>query len=71
MKYARISSVNTVIETFTPPAGFLLVDCFHPSIASQFVEAPDEVEPNWIKQDDGSFVAPSVPEPDPDPAQVP
>jgi hypothetical protein len=59
MKYARISSNNTAIETFTPPTGFSLADCFHPSIASQFVEVSDEVEANWIKQSDGSFIAPS------------
>lgn len=59
MKYARISSNNTVIETFTPPTGFSVADCFHPSIASQFVEVPDAVEANWIKQGDGSFIAPS------------
>jgi hypothetical protein len=59
MKYARISSNNTVIETFTPPTGFSLADCFHTSIASQFVEVSDEVEANWIKQGNGSFIAPS------------
>lgn len=59
MKYARILSNNTVIETFTPPTGFSLADCFHPSIASQFVEVSDGVEANWVKQGDGSFSAPS------------
>lgn len=61
MKYARLSTDNRVLETFSPLAGFSIADCFHPTIAQQFVEAPDEVEQNWIKQTDGSFVAPPLP----------
>jgi hypothetical protein len=63
MKYARIVS-NTVIEVFTPLEDFSIGDCFHPSIASQFIEVPNDVEPNWVKQDDGTFVAPEYPTPD-------
>lgn len=61
MKFARIGSDNVVIETFVPPEGFGLADCFHPDIASQFVEVPAEVEASWTKQEDGSFVAPPPP----------
>lgn len=68
MKYARIGSDGVVVETFVPLEGFALADCFHPDIASQFVEVPDDVEANWTKQADGSFVAPPPP---PEPAEQP
>lgn len=63
MKYARISTENTVIEVFTPPTGFTIEECFTPEIVAQFELVPDEVEQNWIKQEDGTFVAPPEPEP--------
>jgi hypothetical protein len=67
MNYARLSSENTVIEVFTPPAPFTLEECFTPEIVAQFEPCPDEVEQNWIKQEDGTFVAPPPPEPAPEP----
>ena len=63
MKYARISSQNTVIEVFTPPTGVSIEECFTPEIVAQFESVPEEVKPNWIKQEDGTFVAPPEPEP--------
>lgn len=60
MKYARITN-NLVIETFTPPANVPIEECFTPEIVAQFEPVPDEVEQNWIKQEDGTFVAPPSP----------
>lgn len=57
MKYARISSDNIVIEVFTPQTGFTLAESFHPDFAELFELVPEYVEPNWIKQTDGTFVA--------------
>lgn len=66
MKYARVSSDNIVIEVFTPPPPFQLEDCFTPEIVAQFEPCPEEVQANWIKEPDGTFVPPP-PEPTPDP----
>lgn len=60
MKYARIIN-NLVIETFIPPAGVPIEECFTPEIVAQFESVPEEVEQNWIKQGDGTFVAPPPP----------
>jgi hypothetical protein len=67
MNYARIntqSELHTVIETFVPPSGFTINDCFTPEIVAQFEQVPDEVAQGWIKQEDGTFIAPPpLPEP--------
>ena len=60
MKYARIVD-SVVFEVFTPPAGFQLVECFTPQVVTLFQSCPDYVEQNWIKQQDGSFLAPPPP----------
>jgi len=62
MKYARFSIGNTVIEVFIPPTGFSIEECFTPEIVAQFEPVPDNVEQNWIRQEDGTFVAPPEPE---------
>jgi len=62
MKYARIIS-SVVVETFTPPAGVSIADCFHPSLV--FEPIPDDVEAGWLVAEDGSFSAPPAPEPEP------
>lgn len=67
MKYARLSPENTVIEVFTPPTPFALKDCFTPEIAAQFEPCPEEVDQNWIKQEDGSFGPPPPPPLPPEP----
>lgn len=54
MKYARIFE-NVALEIFTPQEGFTLADSFHPDIAAQFEEVPDEVTPNSTKNPDGSW----------------
>lgn len=74
MKYARLSSDNVVIEVFTPPPPFTIEECFTPEIAAQFEPCPDEVEQNWIKEPDGTFVPPPPlppPPPPPDPPEPP
>jgi hypothetical protein len=64
MNYARLSTENTVIEVFTPPEGFTIEDCFTPQVVAMFESCPDNVEQNWIKQADGTYVAPTpAPEP--------
>jgi len=63
MKYARVLD-SVVQEVFTPPAGLTIEDCFTPQVVVLFEPCPDEVEQNWIKESDGSFVAPPLlPEP--------
>lgn len=65
MKYARLIN-NVVAETFTPPTDFAIEECFTPEVVAQFEPCPNEVEQNWIKQADGTFVAPPEPEPEPE-----
>jgi hypothetical protein len=60
MKTARIQN-NTVAEILVPVEGFTLDQCFHPSIINQCQEVEDEVQAGWVKQEDGSFVAPEAP----------
>lgn len=58
MKTARIQN-NTVVEIIAPIAGFRIEDCFHPEILAACEQVEDEVQPTWVKQEDGSFAAPS------------
>lgn len=60
MKYARVID-SVVQEVFTPPAGFTLQECFHPDLVIQFEPCPEEVEGGWLKQEDGTFIAPPTP----------
>lgn len=69
MKYARVLD-SVVQEVFTPPTGLTLEDCFTPQVAALFEPCPIEVEQNWIKQEDGTFVAPPEPEQQVEPADV-
>jgi hypothetical protein len=59
MKYARIVD-NKVWETFTPPTGVDISECFTPELVAQFVECPSDVEQNWTVED-GVYTAPVVP----------
>ena len=71
MKYARIID-NVAIETFVPQEGFTIQESFHPDIASQFVEVPDEVTANSTKNPDGTwdiFVYTDIPYVAPQPAE--
>ena len=59
MKYARIVD-NKVYETFTPPTGVDISDCFTAELVAQFIECPSDVEQNWTVEN-GEFIAPVVP----------
>jgi hypothetical protein len=58
MKYARIVD-NKVWETFTPPTGVDISECFTPELVAQFVECPDNVEQNWTVEN-GTFIEPVI-----------
>jgi hypothetical protein len=51
---------NVVVEILKPIEGFALEDCFHPLILKDTVYVPDDVQVNWILQEDGTFAAPVV-----------
>jgi hypothetical protein len=57
MKYARVSD-SIVQEVFTPLEGFTIDECFTAEIVAQFEPCPAEVQGSWLKQPDGTFVAP-------------
>ena len=57
MKTARIQN-NVVAEILVPVEGFTIDQCFHPSVLLQCQEVEDEVQVDWVKQEDGSFAAP-------------
>ncbi len=65
-KFARVVD-GVALEVFTPPAGSTLVDCFHPDIADQFTECPNNVVPNSTVDEDGDWIiaAPAQPAPAP------
>lgn len=46
MKYARFNESGIALETFTPPEGFSISDCFVPDIAAQFEPVPDDLQAN-------------------------
>lgn len=56
--YARVVAGH-VVEVFTPPSDTEIDDCFHPSVAGQFVHCPSEVVPGWSF--DGATFAPPAP----------
>jgi hypothetical protein len=59
MKYARIVD-NKVYETFTPPTGVDISECFTPDLVAQFIECPADVNQDWTYEN-GEFVAPVIP----------
>jgi hypothetical protein len=59
MKYARVVE-TIVVETFIPPEGFTIDQCFTPEVVALFEAVPAEVEVNWIKNPDGTFSPPSA-----------
>lgn len=61
MKYARVID-SIVQETFVPPSGFEIGDCFHPDLCAQFEQVGDEVQQGYVKHADGSFTAPVPPQ---------
>lgn len=58
MKTARIQN-NVVAEILVPVEGFTIDQCFHEGILAQCQQLEDEVQVGWVKQEDGSFAAPS------------
>jgi len=66
MNYARIID-EVAIETFMPPEGTPIEDCFHPSLVAEFVQVPDEVVANSIRNEDGSWTIPPPPPATPEP----
>jgi hypothetical protein len=61
MKTARIQN-NVIVEILVPVAGFQIEQCFHVDVLAQCQTVEDNVQIGWIKQEDGSFVAPTVTE---------
>ena len=60
MKTARIQN-NKVVEILVPIAGFTIDQCFHPDILATCEQVEDDVQVNWVRQEDGSFAAPPEP----------
>jgi hypothetical protein len=59
--YARVIN-NTAVDVSTDPT-----NQFHPDIAAQFVQVPDEVQQGWILKD-GQWSEPApAPQPEPEP----
>ena len=58
MYYARIVD-NVVVETFSPPVGFNIADCFHPELKWDTV--PSTVKVGDTLNEDGSFTAAPLP----------
>jgi hypothetical protein len=59
--YARVVS-DVVVETFTPPGGLTISDCFTAAVAAQFIPVPagPSVVPGWT-YDGTTFAAPVAP----------
>ena len=60
MKYARVKN-NVVIETFTPPVGVDISECFTAELVAQFIECPEYTEQDYT-YDGTNFSAPIVEE---------
>ena len=60
MKYARMNE-NTVGETFTPPTGIDISECFTQEVCALFILIPDNVDIGWLRLPDGSFTPPPTP----------
>ena len=61
MNYANIVN-NIAVDVSDDPATH-----YHPDIAAQFVEVPDEVQTGWVLGGDGSWSAPVAVDPQPEP----
>jgi len=61
MKTARIEN-GVVVEILVPVGNFQIEQCFHADILAQCEKVEDNVQAGWVKQEDGSFVAPTVTE---------
>ena len=61
MKYARLVN-NTAVEIITLPDGFNIQDCYHPDLIKDIVSVEDNVQVNWVRQEDGTFLEPAIEE---------
>lgn len=58
----RVRLINqTVVEILNAVPGFSVEQCFHPDIIAASVDAPDEVQPGWMHNEDGTFTPPAAP----------
>lgn len=55
---ARIHN-NTIVEILIPVGGFAIENCFHPLLLAECIPVPDGANVGWVKQEDGSWVAPT------------
>jgi hypothetical protein len=63
-QYVEIDG-GIVIRQMPVPEGFALADCYDAPTVARCVEAPDDVQPNWLTSDGGkTFQAPTAPEPE-------
>lgn len=64
MTYARVQN-GTIMELFSPPAGFLLAQSFPPALAAQFIAVPSgaAVKPGWRYQGGAFSPPPASPPP--------
>lgn len=49
--YAEINKENVVVSLFSPPEGFTIEECFHPSLMFYFIdigENEDGVQVGWV-----------------------
>lgn len=69
-KFARIEN-GTALETFVPPEGFGLADCFTPEVAALFTACPDNVTPGSTVDAKGNWTVAPDPGPEPAPAPTP
>lgn len=65
--YAEINKENVVVSLFTPPEGFGIEDCFHPSLMFYFIdigENEDDVSVDDVYDStEETFSTPEVEEP--------
>jgi hypothetical protein len=54
MRYVRVVD-NIAVEIYDSPEGVSITDCFYPTIASEFVEAPESVVAGDTLNADGSW----------------
>ena len=64
IKFARVID-NVAVDVSTDPS-----NCFHPDIAAQFVEVPDNVENGWIYDETAKTWSAPTPQPEPVPVVV-
>ena len=59
---ARIVN-NTIVEILVAVGDHPIENCFHPLLLAECISVPDGADVGWVKQEDGSWVAPETPAP--------